>query len=91
MIRINIPRDITADLMQVAKDRADKLAFDIVGDLLAETPVDTGQVKNGWTMDDSGDVITIENRIPYIERLNQGHSKQAPAGFVEEIIDYRTR
>jgi hypothetical protein len=91
VIRINIPRDITADLMQVAKDRADKLAFDIVGDLLAETPVDTGQAKNGWTMDDSGDVITIENRIPYIERLNQGHSKQAPAGFVEEIIDYRTR
>ena len=30
--------------------------------------------------------IIISNNLPYIERLNQGHSQQAPALFVERII-----
>jgi hypothetical protein len=31
--------------------------------------------------------IWIVNNSPYISRLNDGHSKQAPAGFVEAAID----
>ena len=30
-----------------------------------------------------GEVIFIRNNVPYIRRLNDGYSKQAPAGFVE--------
>lgn len=30
--------------------------------------------------------VHITNNLPYITPLNQGHSKQAPAGFVEEAI-----
>ena len=30
-----------------------------------------------------GDAIYLQNNLPYGARLNQGHSKQAPAGFVE--------
>ena len=29
------------------------------------------------------DTVYISNNLPYIERLNDGHSKQAPANFVE--------
>lgn len=29
----------------------------------------------------------ISNNVPYINRLNEGHSKQAPAGFVEASIE----
>lgn len=32
-------------------------------------------------------VVTIANNLPYAERLNSGHSAQAPAGFVEAAID----
>lgn len=32
-------------------------------------------------------IITIQNNLPYAGRLNDGHSKQAPAGFVEAAID----
>ncbi len=32
-------------------------------------------------------VIWISNNLPYIKRLNEGWSKQAPAGFVEVTID----
>lgn len=30
--------------------------------------------------------VHITNNLPYITPLNQGHSKQAPAGFVEEAV-----
>ena len=30
--------------------------------------------------------IFITNNVPYIERLNEGSSPQAPAGFIEEAI-----
>ena len=31
--------------------------------------------------------IFITNNLPYIRRLNDGHSQQAPAGFVETAIN----
>ena len=31
--------------------------------------------------------ITLSNNLPYAERLNQGHSRQAPAKFVELTIN----
>ncbi|MCY1553030.1 hypothetical protein D9M68_894720 [compost metagenome] len=33
-----------------------------------------------------GQPIYITNNVPYIEQLNNGSSKQAPAGFVERSI-----
>lgn len=33
-----------------------------------------------------GPEIHITNNVPYIEKLNDGHSVQAPAGFVQEAI-----
>lgn len=32
-------------------------------------------------------LIWITNNVPYIRKLNEGHSKQAPANFVERAID----
>jgi hypothetical protein len=32
-----------------------------------------------------GDVF-ITNNVPYINRLNSGHSTQAPAGFIEDCV-----
>lgn len=31
--------------------------------------------------------VYISNNLPYIDRLNKGHSKQAPAGFIESAIN----
>lgn len=33
-----------------------------------------------------GDTVYIRNNLEYIQRLNNGHSKQAPAGFVEKAV-----
>ena len=32
-------------------------------------------------------IIYITNNVPYIRRLNDGHSKQQPAGFVERAVE----
>lgn len=37
-----------------------------------------------------GNSINITNNLPYIERLNEGWSKQAPAGFVEQAVNVGT-
>lgn len=33
-----------------------------------------------------GDVVWFSNNVSYIRRLNEGSSKQAPAGFVERAV-----
>jgi hypothetical protein len=45
---------------------------------------------SNWTLA-SGQSIFITNNVPYINRLNQGHSKQAPKGFVEKAIKETVR
>lgn len=37
------------------------------------------------------DIIYISNNLPYIERLNEGSSQQAPAGYIQSAIDTGTR
>lgn len=42
-----------------------------------------GPVADSFRIDDT---ILITNNLPYIRRLNEGSSLQAPAGFVEAAI-----
>lgn len=35
--------------------------------------------------------VFITNNVPYINRLNHGHSKQAPPGFVQRAIEAALR
>lgn len=34
-----------------------------------------------------GEKIYVSNNVPYVIFLDQGHSKQAPAGFIDATID----
>jgi len=38
----------------------------------------------------TGRTLYLFNNLPYIERLNNGHSDQAPSGFVELAVDKAT-
>lgn len=50
----------------------------------AQAAIDQGkQVIAGYR---SGQTIHITNNLPYIGRLNDGHSAQAPSGFVEKAV-----
>lgn len=51
--------------------------------LVPRTPIDSGRARRGWTERQGK---SVENRVPYIERLEQGYSRQAPRGFVNQSI-----
>ena len=56
------------------------------------TPVDSGNARRGWQRDievsftNSFIGATIYNDVDYIDRLNQGHSQQAPTYFIEQTL-----
>ena len=60
------------------------------------TPVDKGTAKRGWQVvyrnqiGDRDNYSVIRNRVPYIDVLEKGHSKQAPRGMTEPALK-RTR
>ena len=74
---------------QLIIDKVSKVTLDAHADLVRATPVDTGQARQGWevttptTVDQPG---IIENNVEHIVYLNDGHSKQAPDGFVDTIV-----
>ncbi|THD35710.1 MAG: hypothetical protein E7773_10205 [Sphingomonas sp.] len=77
-------------------DEALRVMSGIFTDLTAPppvgTPVDTGVARNGWQLDLSQPLAPeVYNDVVYINALNNGHSQQAPAGFIEAAIDKNVR
>ena len=58
------------------------VANTFTSEVKSRTPIDQGRARRGWQQRSS----QIENRVPYIERLEKGYSKQAPSGFVNQAI-----
>lgn len=81
---------VMASVEAFAKAEVDKMMTDLHGGLMRSTPVDTGNARNGWQLTLGADPA-IENQVPYIGKLNDGHSKQAPALFIEAEINRVTR
>lgn len=50
------------------------------------TPIDTGKARRGWKKRTSSKTGEVRNRVPYIERLEGGYSRQAPNGFVKQAL-----
>jgi len=44
---------------------------------------EAGAADATWRSEDGGLTIIQGSNVPYIEQLNQGHSRQAPAGFLD--------
>lgn len=85
--------NIEKEFLRINRESTNKIKLDleqesktIVQELKDATPVDTGNARNHWKGEVvSNDKVVIENTVPYIEKLNQGSSKQAPAFFVESV------
>lgn len=62
------------------------------------TPIDKGRARRGWSVKNKVSAIqtssstrTITNRVPYIDLLERGRSKQAPKGIIGPTIREITR
>lgn len=84
-MRVTVSGASENDHLKALREIEEKLLLDLHGGLVLATPVDTGRARAGWTVDTTA--LVIENNVEYIGKLNEGHSKQAPAGFVETEID----
>lgn len=77
---------------RLVRDVQKKKALDLYRDLIMNTPVDTGALRNAWQIDDTTNLIVISNQLPYAMRvMEDGHSKQAPAGTLTTIINKHAR
>lgn len=60
-----------------------RMQTDLHKEVVSLTPVDTGRAKSGWTKNSEG----TRNDVPYIGRLDKGHSKQAPDGMSRPALN----
>ena len=59
-----------------------QLAKDVHTTIQAKTPYRTGNARRNWTEKHTKNSAIIQNRVPYIERLEAGASRQAPKGMI---------
>lgn len=84
------------DLRGEVHEPVNRMYRDIYLEIIKTTPKRSGQASRAWTRpeqvsaEDLNSVITT-NRLPYIERLEEGWSKQAPDGFIQKSVDKITR
>jgi hypothetical protein len=65
----------------------DELADEVFVDIRANTPIKTGNARRNWTKKVTKDNFIVENKVPYIERLEAGASRQAPKGIIGPTLD----
>lgn len=63
-----------------------KVADDTIRIAVSKTPIDQGQARRGWRLEDAGRDKRIVNRVSYIDLLEKGRSKQAPRGILGPTI-----
>lgn len=76
-------KGLTTAFNSRAENNLKKQTESFVEDLRAVTPVDTGKAQASWVIEKVANGYDVKNTVEYIQYLNQGSSKQAPAHFVE--------
>lgn len=64
------------------KNLVNDLMTEVRSQVSVRTPIDTGRARRGWQKRNN----VVENQVPYIVRLENGYSRQAPNGFVTQGI-----
>ena len=89
-------RIVMKDLRKEVHQPINQMNRDIYLEIIKTTPKRTGQASRAWTKPekvspDDFDAVITTNRLPYVPRLEEGYSKQAPDGFIQPSIDKITR
>ena len=89
MLSVNIRFNTTKAINGLEKS-VDQLVGLISQDLFKtikrKTPKKTGRARQGWNLKKQGKGFDVKNTVPYIQRLDEGYSKQAPKGFSRQSI-----
>lgn len=79
-----IRRELEAAVAKVKAETAARL----LAKVREATPVRTGYTRSRWEIDEAGNVSNDAGDT--VMRLNDGSSRQEPAGFIERAIDETT-
>jgi hypothetical protein len=82
---INVPQAVSKLKRDIQKFTA-KVAQTFYEEVRRVTPIDRGRARRGWKLQRAGEKYVVENKVPYINVLEEGHSKQAPKGMIEPAI-----
>lgn len=72
--------DVNRSLKRTLEDTVKEVTRETYKAARNSTPVRTGNAKSKWQQRPRQGIV--ENRVPYIERLEAGASKQAPKGII---------
>jgi hypothetical protein len=75
---------IDAEAAKVIEKNFKEVNKRMLAELKQVTPVDKGLAQASWEIAEFMSKAEIRNTVPYIQKLNQGHSQQAPAYFIEK-------
>ena len=75
------------DLGDATEDEIWNLADFAESSVKRYTAVDTGNARAGWNLTKDRNGFILENRVPYIQRLDQGWSNQQPRGFTSPTLN----
>lgn len=78
--RTNIGGPLVTPVESFPRGKDGSTGASAAGQAISDATTKMGQYK------ESGTPVFISNNLPYIGRLNEGSSKQAPAGFIESAI-----
>jgi len=77
---------IEKEAIELANSDIELQAEYATNQLRVVTPVDTGEARSGWELEKYGNNLTIVNDVEHVVYLNNGHSKQAPKYFIEQVL-----
>lgn len=87
------PRKLVKQLSKEIDDDLRSFNNDLHQMLRATTPIRTGNARSGWkniyrpgNIGRGTEIPLQENRVPYISALDDGWSRQAPRGIVDEAV-----
>tara|TARA_R100001230_G_C5616297_1_gene126698 strand:- start:35 stop:325 length:291 start_codon:yes stop_codon:yes gene_type:complete len=83
MISTRVNTKVKDSLFKKVTAMIKRMQDDLHKEVVSATPVDTGRAKRGWRRNSEG----TRNDVPYIGRLDKGHSKQAPDGMSRPALN----
>jgi len=88
MISISVKgtKQVVNSLEKEKEKLINQIAQDTLVTARSKTPIDKGQARRGWRLESTFKQKKIVNRVPHIDALENGHSKQAPNGILGPTV-----
>ena len=86
------PKQVIKELLRDTAADLNRFNRDVYLEIIKTTPRRSGAASRAWTRpaqvsDTNLNAVISTNTLPYVPRLEEGWSQQAPNGFIQPSID----